>query len=68
MGTLVAFLAFSFLGTVPLNMPVIGWQPDNPPPDWRATVLRWQRVDVARSTAAIAAFVCFVIAFAAQIP
>ncbi|OXM63358.1 anthrone oxygenase family protein [Amycolatopsis vastitatis] len=68
MAALVAFLLFSFLGTVPINMRVIDWQPDDPPPDWRATVLRWQRIDVARSTAAIAAFACFIIAFAVQVP
>ncbi|EWM18929.1 DUF1772 domain-containing protein [Kutzneria sp. 744] len=61
-----AFLLFSFLGTVPLNMKVADWQPDNPPADWRTTVLRWQRIDVLRSSAAIIAFLCLVVAFAAQ--
>ena len=65
---LVAFVLFSFLGTVPINIKVIEWDADNPPPDWRATVLRWQRIDVLRSTAAIVAFLCVVIALAAQVP
>jgi hypothetical protein len=68
MAALVAFLLFSFLGTVPINNKVIDWQPDNPPADWLSTVLRWQRIDVARSTAAIVAFICFVIAFSVQVP
>nr|BFE60439.1 hypothetical protein GCM10020063_049650 [Dactylosporangium thailandense] len=32
---LAAFLGFSFLGTVPINMKVAGWDPDAPPADWR---------------------------------
>ena len=55
---LLAFLLFSFLGTVPINMKVADWQPDSPPPDWRATVRRWERIDVFRSTAAVLAFIC----------
>lgn len=60
---LLAFLLFAFLGTVPINMKVSDWRADAPPPDWRATVVRWERIDVFRSSAAILAFVCF--AFAA---
>jgi hypothetical protein len=59
---LAAFLLFSFLGTVPINMKVIDWRADNPPADWRATVRRWERIDVFRSSAAVLAFVCFAIA------
>jgi uncharacterized membrane protein len=59
---LAAFLLFSFLGTVPINIKVIEWRAADPPADWRATVLRWERIDVFRSSAAIIAFVCFVIA------
>ncbi|GLY96614.1 anthrone oxygenase family protein [Actinoplanes sp. NBRC 103695] len=59
---LAAFLLFSFLGTVPINMKVIDWHADNPPADWRATVRRWERIDVFRSSAAVLAFICFAIA------
>lgn len=59
---LAAFLLFSFLGTVPITMKVIDWRPDAPPADWRATVSRWERIDVFRSSAAILSFVCFAIA------
>jgi uncharacterized membrane protein len=64
---LVAFVLFSFLGTVPINMRVNDWQADAPPADWKATVLRWERIDLFRSSAAIVAFLCFVVAVAQQL-
>ncbi|WP_433043324.1 anthrone oxygenase family protein [Dactylosporangium sp. CS-033363] len=67
LAALVAFLLFSFLGTVPINMKVVGWDADAPPADWRAVVDRWQRIDVLRSGAAIVAFGCFVGALAVQL-
>jgi uncharacterized membrane protein len=68
LAALVAFILLSFLGTVPINMKVIDWQPDQPPAHWQAVVRRWQRLDTLRSTAAILAFACFVIALAARVP
>jgi len=65
---LVAFVLFSFLGTVPINIQVNDWLVDSPPSDWQATVRRWQRIDVFRSSAAILAFICFLIALAVQVP
>lgn len=59
---LVGFLLFSFLGTVPINIKVNDWDADAPPSDWKAVVHRWETIDVFRSSAAIIAFVCFVIA------
>ncbi len=64
---LVAFVLFSFLGTVPINIQVIDWDIDNPPADWKETVRRWQRIDVFRSSAAIVAFGCFLGALAVQV-
>ncbi|AMB58028.1 anthrone oxygenase family protein [Microterricola viridarii] len=64
---LVAFLLFSFLGTVPINIKVNDWDADAPPAEWKAVVARWQAIDVYRSTAAVVAFVCFTIAFALQL-
>ncbi|GAA3453369.1 anthrone oxygenase family protein [Dactylosporangium matsuzakiense] len=64
---LAAFVLSSFLGTVPINMKVVDWRPDAPPADWRGTVIRWQRIDVLRSTAAIVAFACFAAALAVQV-
>jgi uncharacterized membrane protein len=68
LAALVLFMLLSFLGTVPINMKVVDWQPDHPPADWRAVVHRWQRLDTLRSTAAILAFACFVVALAARVP
>jgi len=67
-GALVAFVLFSFLGTVPLNIQVNDWQVDDPPADWLRTVHRWEQVDVFRSGAAIVAFACFLVALAVQVP
>ena len=64
LAALVAFLLFSFLGTVPINIKVIEWRAADPPADWPATVRRWERIDVFRSSAAILAFACYVIALA----
>ncbi|TQS41101.1 anthrone oxygenase family protein [Cryptosporangium phraense] len=56
---LVAFVLISLLGTVPINMKVVDWDDGAPPANWRATIRRWERLDVARSSAAIVAFVLF---------
>jgi uncharacterized membrane protein len=63
---LVAFVLFSFLGTVPINIQVNDWKVDAPPSDWKAVVRRWQFIDVFRSSAALLAFALFVIAITAQ--
>ncbi|WP_223694798.1 DUF1772 domain-containing protein [Leifsonia poae] len=68
MAALVAFVLFSFLGTVPINMKVNDWDADAPPADWKAVVRRWQTIDVFRSSAAIVTFVCFTVALAVQLP
>ena len=59
---LVVFVATSAVGTVPLNIQVNDWDPDAPPPDWRAVVARWEAIDVLRSSTAIVAFVVLVLA------
>ena len=64
---LAAFVLLSFLGTVPINMTVVEWRPDDPPPDWREVVRRWQRIDDFRSAAAVAAFAFFVAALAVPV-
>ena len=65
---LLAFVLFSALGTVPINIEVIDWQADDPPDDWKAVVCRWERIDIFRSSAAIIAFACFLVALAVQVP
>jgi uncharacterized membrane protein len=64
LAALIAFLLFSFLGTVPINIKVNDWNVDAPPSDWKAVVRRWQFIDVFRSSAAILAFAIFLIAVA----
>lgn len=61
---LVAFMLFSFLGTVPINIGVNDWNVDSPPREWKAVIRRWQVIDVFRSSAAILAFAFFLIAVA----
>ncbi len=64
---LIAFLLFSFLGTVPINIKVNAWQLDSPPADWKAVVRRWEFIDVFRSSAAVLAFTLFLIAVAVRL-
>lgn len=69
MAALVAFLLFSFLGTVPINIQVNDtWNADDPPTDWKKLVTRWESIDTFRSSAAILAFAFFAIAIARQLP
>ncbi len=64
---IVAFLLFSFAGTVPLNIRVNDWDVDNPPADWKDVVRRWQLIDVYRSSAALLAFIFYLIAVALEL-
>jgi hypothetical protein len=57
----------SFLGTVPINIQVNDWQVDSPPDEWKSLVRRWERIDIYRSSAALVAFACFLIAVALQL-
>jgi uncharacterized membrane protein len=66
---LVAFVLFSFLGTVPINIRVNDtWNADNPPADWKQLAKRWEFIDTFRSSAALLAFAFFVIGIALQLP
>ena len=65
---LVAFVLISFLGTVPINIKVNDWRVDDLPADWKALVLRWEQIDVFRSSAALVAFCCCAISVAVQVP
>lgn len=62
LAALVVFVASSALGTVPINMQVIDWDPDRPPTDWRTLVARWEAIDVLRSSTAVGTFVLLVLA------
>jgi predicted tellurium resistance membrane protein TerC len=65
--SLLAFVLFSFLGTVPINMKVNDWKVDSPPSNWKAIVKRWELLDTFRSTAAMLAFIFFLVDIAVQL-
>jgi uncharacterized membrane protein len=58
---LLAFILTTLFGTVPINEGVLTWDPTAPPSDWRGLVDRWERLDVARTWAALAAFALFLL-------
>lgn len=62
---LLAFLLIAFIGTVPINVRVNDWDPDEPPADWRRVVARWQRIDTARCIAAVVSLAGFAVGAAA---
>jgi uncharacterized membrane protein len=57
--SLVAFISITLAGTVPINQAVLTWEAAAPPEGWRAMIDRWERLDTARTWAAIAAFSLF---------
>src|SRR6185437_3416477 len=68
-GLLIVLTSFllTLLGTAPNNKAIGGWQPGAPPGNWRALVNRWERLDQARTWAAIIAFALFLTAIALQL-
>jgi uncharacterized membrane protein len=52
---LIWFLVTLF-GTVPINASAFEWQPDAPPPNWKALVERWERLNTVRTGAAVLAY------------
>ncbi len=56
---LLVFITITLAGTVPINKAALGWKADDPPADWRIQIARWERLDTARTWAAVAAFVLF---------
>lgn len=67
MAALVAFLAFSFAGTVPINIQVIDWDVENAPAMWKSVVKRCKLLGVLRSAGATVAFALFLIAAARKV-
>ena len=63
-GLLVVLTSFllTLLGTAPINATVLTWQPSMPPTNWRTLISQWERFDKARTWAAVAAFVLFLMA------
>jgi hypothetical protein len=66
LASLVAFVLFSFLGTVPINVKVNDWDAEHPQVDWKQTIARWQLIDVFRSSAALLGFVVLLVALVLQ--
>jgi hypothetical protein len=58
---LVAFISIT-LGTAPINKATLTWEAAAPPEGWRAMISRWERLDTARTWAAVAAFGLFLAA------
>jgi uncharacterized membrane protein len=64
---LAAFISITLGGTVPINQAILTWDVAAPPKDWQALVRRWERLDTARTWAALAAFGLFLAAVVAPI-
>ena len=64
---LLAFISITLGGTVPINQAILTWDVASPPKDWQALVRRWERLDTARTWAALAAFGLFLAAVVAPI-
>jgi hypothetical protein len=54
----------TFMGTVPINQAVLSWRRDAPPENWMAIVKKWERLDLVRTWAALAAFASLLAAVA----
>src|SRR5262249_27324287 len=63
---LLAFFAVTLGGTVPINQAILTWDVAAPPKDWQTLVRKWERLDTARTWAAISAFCLFLAAVVAQ--
>jgi uncharacterized membrane protein len=61
---LIAWIAVTLGGTVPINEAALTWEPAAPPPDWRAQVDRWERLNSVRAWLALGAFALLLIATA----
>jgi uncharacterized membrane protein len=68
-GLLVVLTSFllALFGTSPINATALTWQPGAPPKNWRTLVSRWERLDRARTWAAVTAFALFLTATALKL-
>ncbi len=53
---LLAWVAITLRGTVPINEAALDWDPAAPPGDWRALVDRWEDLNSVRAWLAVGAF------------
>jgi uncharacterized membrane protein len=58
---LVAWIAVTLGGTVPINAAALEWSAAAPPASWRTQIDRWERLDTVRTWAAVAAFALFIV-------
>jgi hypothetical protein len=63
---LTSFLVALF-GTARINAVALTWQPSAPPKNWRATIIRWQRLDAVRTWFAIAGYALLLTAVAVRL-
>ena len=59
---LVAMLAITFAGNIPINRRIVRADPEHPPADWRELRRRWDRFHAARNLLNVTAFVLSVLA------
>ncbi|HEY5319673.1 MAG TPA: DUF1772 domain-containing protein [Galbitalea sp.] len=64
---LLVWILSTLIGTVPINKAILDWTPDSPPSGWTALITRWERLDVLRSSAAVVAFACLMLAITLQL-
>jgi uncharacterized membrane protein len=65
---LLIWILVTLFGTVPINEGALDWRPEAPPPNWKALVDRWERLNTVRTWAAVAAFALFLTAVAQRRP
>jgi uncharacterized membrane protein len=51
-------IAITGTGNVPLNRRIAAWSVDEPRPEWREVIASWDRWNLLRTCAAVAAFLC----------
>ncbi len=64
---LVVWILVTVFGTVPINAAALDWDPHSPPPGWKASVDRWERLNTVRAAAAAIAFALLLTALAARL-
>ena len=59
LNALLAFIALTLAGTVPINQAVLAWDPEHPPEGWQKKIARWETLDNWRTILAVLAFALF---------
>jgi uncharacterized membrane protein len=64
---LLAWALITFARTVPINKDLLTWRPDAPPANWRRLIDHWERLNTARTWAAVLTFALFLTAIGLQL-